>query len=116
MDREPQVIATRTNADGHRAVLWSDGVVSMQNVGRRKIGVDAGYLLFSELSLYTTAEFLRAARVAKRAVEQEWSAPLSYFRQIMSGKRLCLSMNAMGSVGAVSYREPDKRGALTGAS
>lgn len=99
------IIKAAYTADGHHAYLDDAGYVLLPNVGSRKISLAAGFALMGELELYATSEFLRAAEVMRRAHKCQWSDPLTYFRNIMNGKRLVLSMNAMGSVGAVTFRD-----------
>lgn len=110
-------IATRTTADGATVSLWSDGCVtrgafgwSLPGVGASRnsdaqaLDVQAGFLALGEACVYDVAEFPKLVKTARRAVRQSWTSPLDYVRNIMAGRRLVLSRNAMGSVGAVSFR------------
>lgn len=99
-----EIIATRHTSDGIRVHLTSDGWVTMPFRGSRLLGSSAGFALMSEIELYNRDEFLRAAEVMRRAFTQTHVEPLSYFRRVMAGKRMVCHCNAMGSVGAVSFR------------
>jgi hypothetical protein len=99
-----KVIKTVRTFDGFRVQLTADGVVHIPSIGSRRLGMAAGLMLLDEACLYDLAEMSDAAAIMKRAHAQTWVEPLTYFRNVMGGKRLTLSRNSMGSVGAISFR------------
>ena len=100
-----KIIKTVRTFDGFRVQLTADGVVHIPSVGSRKLGVSAGLQLLGEACLYDLAEMSDAAAAMKRGHAQSWTSPLEYFRNVANGKRLTLSRNSMGSVGAISFRK-----------
>lgn len=121
-----KIMARRRTYDGVAVLFWTDGGVTLgmgfriRGIGERRQSalrsayadalevrrdVEAAWLLAGEVEVYDAAELRRAIRVARQATRQRYFPALEYFRRRMAGDSPRYSANAMGSVGAVSWRK-----------
>lgn len=98
------IIATRRTFDGVRVDLWSDGVISIVGIGKRAVGLEAGWLVLGDVCLYDAAEVMALAEKARKGTRQRMTDARDYMRKAANGFRLVTHCNAMGSVGAVTWK------------
>jgi len=70
------LVSVRKTFDDKKVELWSDGVVLLGSgkfgfAFSRKIGMEAGWLVMGEVSLYTSDELTRLCKAAKQAVNDK---------------------------------------------
>ena len=106
-----ELLATRKTFDGKTVGLWSDGVVTVgafhthvKGCGAAstpeslRLNIEAGWLLLGEASLYDASELPAAVKAARRAVRVMPGMPITYFREVMAGKKLVACNSPRGGV------------------
>jgi len=92
-------IAQRRTFDGKFIYLWSDGMVTfalgqhIRGVGvarsaiQIKRDVEAGWLVMGDAELYEADEIARLVKSARRAVRQNFDAPIVAMRRFFTGDK-----------------------------
>ena len=108
---KPEIMATRSTFDGKTVQLWTDGSVTFgqlctyvrgSGVATSPEGIRANvaacWLLAGEVAIYDADELPKAVKAARRAVRTMPELPLTYFREVMAGRKAVACNSPRGGV------------------